>query len=115
MQQMTGAAVMTPLITSAGEDTSAAVMTVTEGQTNYVAGAFQVSGTLTTVVVYFECTINGSDWVELECVDVGDSGSVVTQTTGAGVFRFNAIGLYKVRARLDWTAGSVTIYGTLIA
>ncbi len=113
--QTSGHVVNTPLLTAAAADTSAAELLVQNSGVNYVAGAFQLSGTLTSVVVYFECTVDGTNWVALECVSAGDSGTVATQATAVGVWKFNAIGLYKVRARLDWTSGSVNISGTLIA
>jgi hypothetical protein len=90
-------------------------MTVQDVDGAYAAGAFQLTGTLTSVVVYFEATVDGSNWVALECSSLGTSATVATSATATGVWRFNALGLYKVRARLDWTAGSVNVWGSLVA
>jgi hypothetical protein len=37
----------------------------------------------------------------------------VDVAAGDDVWTFDARGLYAVRARLDWTAGSITVWGTL--
>ncbi len=109
------AAVRTTLHNSAGADANGEELTVQNAGINYAVGAFQLTGTLTSVVVYFECTIDGSTWVALECKSAGASATLATSATATGIWLFNAFGLYKVRARLDWTSGSVTVWGTLLA
>jgi hypothetical protein len=81
----------------------------------FVAGCFQIGGTVTTAVIYFEGTVDGSTWVALECVSVGSSATVATSASAAGIWRFNCTGLSAVRARLDWTAGSINVWGTLVS
>lgn len=104
-----------PLYTAATADTDGEELVVQSENGSFVGGAFQVSGTLTSVIVYFECTVDGTNWVALECVPAGDSATPVTQATAAGVWTWARLGLYKVRARLDHTTGSVTVYGTLVS
>jgi len=70
--------------------------------------AFQVSGTLTTVVLYFEGTLDGTNWVALRAKNVA-TGAIVTSTAAAGVFACDCSCLSQVRCRLDWTAGSVDV------
>lgn len=113
--QSVGAAVRTPLHVAAGADADGEELDVITSKGSYVAGAFQISGTVTTATVYFECTVDGTNWVALECVSAGSSVTVATQATAAGVWLFSALGLLKVRARLDWTAGSVTVWGCLVS
>jgi hypothetical protein len=104
-----------PLHLAAGADANGAELEVQVADGAYVAGAFQISGTVTTAVIYFEATVDGTNWVALECSSLGASITVATSATATGVWRFNALGLRKVRARLDWTAGSVTVWGSLVA
>lgn len=84
----------------------------------YAVGCFQITGTFSNAVVNFEATLDGSTWVALETVSVGNSATIQTSTSGSttGIFRFNALGLYQVRARVTWTTGtSVTVWVSLIA
>lgn len=114
MTRMVGDQVWAPLYVNAGADTNGVELEVQAGHGGFAAGCFQLSGTLTSVIVYFECTLDGTNWVSLNCMPVGGTETLVTQATAAGVWRFNALGLKKVRARLDWTTGSVTAYGSLV-
>lgn len=100
---------------AAGADADGASLVVQRAEGSYALGAFQLSGTLTSVIVYFECTVDGDNWVAMECQSVADSTVFATSATAAGVWVFRAFGLYKVRARLDWTTGSVTVWGSLVA
>ena len=67
----------------------------------------QLTGTLTTVVVYWEGTVDGSTWVGI----LGwnrNTGIKAISTTATGLYVVNVIGLAGFRARLDWTTGTVT-------
>lgn len=81
----------------------------------FALGCFQVTGTFSATVT-FEATLDGSTWVALETTSVGAASTVATSTTSAGIFRFNCLGLFQVRARVTWTSGtSVTVWVSLIA
>jgi len=92
-----------PLYTAAGADTN--------GETVSCAGVntvcVQLSGTLTSVVVYWEGTVDGSNWVGV----LGwnrNTGIKAISTTAVGLYVISTTGLTAFRARLDWTTGSVT-------
>jgi len=77
-----------------------------------VAG-IQVSGTYTTATTYFEGTVDGTNWVAVQCYDVSD-GSVDTLTAANGVWACPVSGLLRLRARVAWTSGtSLTVQGLL--
>ena len=68
----------------------------------------QISGTVTTATIYFEGTVNDTDWVGI----LGwnrNTGVKALTATAAGLFSFDVTGLLRFRARLDWTTGSVTV------
>lgn len=114
--QVMGRAFRKKLHDAAGADANGEELVVFDPRVgSFVAGAFQISGTLTSVVLHFECTLDGTNWVDLECTPSDDNAAPVTTATAAGVWQFNALGLYKVRCRLDWTTGSVTVWGSLVA
>lgn len=90
-------------------------MLIQTGNGGYSLGAFQVTGTFVATVT-FECTIDGSTWVALECISAGNSATVSTTAAAAGVWRFVALGYYAVRARVTWTSGtSVTVWCSVSA
>ena len=67
----------------------------------------QLTGTLTSVTVYFEGTVDGTNWVGV----LGwnrNSGVKALTATAVGIYVINVAGLKSFRARLDWTTGSVT-------
>jgi hypothetical protein len=67
----------------------------------------QLSGTLTSVVVYFEGTVDGSNWVGV----LGwnrNTGVKALSATAVGLYVVDVVGLTSFRSRLDWTSGSVT-------
>ena len=69
----------------------------------------QVSGTVTSATIYWEGTVDGTNWVGI----LGwnrNSGVKALTATAAGVYVINVVGLKTFRARLDWTTGSVTVY-----
>lgn len=99
---------------AAGADANGNAMTCLDANGAYVAGAFQISGTVTTATIHFECTVDGTNWVAMECASSADSTVLAASATAAGVWVFTCVGFYAVRARLDWTAGSVTVWGTLV-
>lgn len=95
--------VLVPLYTAAGADTNGAEVPCAGLATVCV----QLSGTLTSVVVYWEGTVDGSNWVGL----LGwnrNTGVKALSTTAVGLYVVNVVGLSSFRARLDWTTGSVT-------
>ena len=69
----------------------------------------QVGGTVTNATIYWEGTIDGTNWVGI----LGwnrNSGVKALTATAAGLFAINVTGLYAFRARLDWTSGSINVY-----
>lgn len=76
--------------------------------------AFQISGTLTSVILYFEGTMDGTNWVSVRAKNVA-TGALVTQATAAGVFVCDCVGLSQIRCRLDWTTGSVNVYARALS
>jgi len=91
------------LYTAAGADTNGVIVNC-EGLSTVCV---QLTGTLTTVTVYFEGNVDGSNWVGV----LGwnrNTGVKALTTTAAGLYMIDVIGLVQFRARLDLTAGSVT-------
>jgi len=95
--------ILMPLYTAAGADTN--------GETVPCAGlatvCVQLSGTLTSVVVYFEGTVDNTNWVGV----LGwnrNTGVKALSATATGLYVIDVAGLSNFRARLDWTTGSVT-------
>lgn len=118
MAVMPGGQVLPPklLHSAAGADANGAEMAVfSKSNGGYAFAIFQISGTVTTATIYFEGTVDGTNWVAIEAESVGASATKATSATAAGIWRAVVIGLVKVRARLDWTAGSVTVHGSLVA
>ena len=76
--------------------------------------AFQISGTLTSVVLYFEATMDGTNWVAVRAKNVA-TGAIATSSTGAGIFVCDCTGLSQIRCRLDWTTGSVNVYARALS
>jgi hypothetical protein len=92
-----------PLYTAAGADTNGAVVPCAGLGTVCV----QLSGTLTTVVVYWEGTVDGSNWIGV----LGwnrNTGVKALSTTAVGLYVVDVTALTAFRARLAWTTGSVT-------
>jgi len=95
----------TCLYSTAVADTNGVVVNCQELATVCV----QLSGTMTNATVYFEGTVNDTNWI-------GVLGW--NRTTGVKALTATAVGLYVIdvtalsqfRARLDWTEGSVTAY-----
>ena len=102
------------LHTAAGADADGLTLNCFTPEGAYVKGAFQIGGTVTTATVYFEGTVNGTVWVGIEAKSSVDSATTEVSATAAGVWFFECAGLSAVRARLDWTAGSIDVWGTLI-
>jgi hypothetical protein len=73
-----------------------------------LAGTF--SGTL-----QFEMSINGTDFVAVQSVNV-NNGSTTTTSTAVGIFKFDAVGALVVRVRSTaWTSGTATVHLTAMA
>lgn len=69
----------------------------------------QLSGTLTSVTVYFEGNVDKTNWIGV----LGwnrNTGVKALTATAAGLYVFDVAGLSQFRARLDHTTGSVTAY-----
>lgn len=82
--------------------------------TGMAAVGFQVSGTFTATVT-FEGTLDGTNWVGLQAINVAD-GSLNATATAAGLFVASCAGLTLVRARVTWTSGtSVTVVASATA
>lgn len=76
--------------------------------------SFQITGTFV-ATVWFEGSVNGSDWISLEASPLnGTSRSIVA--TGPGVWVASCDGLAAVRSRVVWASGtSVTVYALATA
>ena len=73
--------------------------------------AIQVSGTYTTASLAFEGSIDGTNWVEIQAMDMND-GSVATTATANGLYVAPVSGLMLFRSNLTWTSGtSITATG----
>ena len=67
----------------------------------------QLSGTLTSVIVYWEGNVDETNWVGV----LGwnrNTGVKAISATAVGLYVINVTGLSQLRARLDWSTGSVT-------
>lgn len=91
------------LYSAAGADTNGEVVRCS----GLATVALQLSGTLTSVVVYFEGTVDGANWVSLLGWNRA-TGVKASQATATGIYIINVTGLEGFRARLDWTTGDVT-------
>lgn len=116
MATMSGRALRQKVQDAVSATGNGTALTVLDPQTgSYVAGAFQLSGTFTATIT-FECTVDGTNWVAMECASSADEATVSTTATAAGVWKFTCLGYYQVRARVTWSSGtSVTVWGSLVA
>lgn len=71
----------------------------------------------TTATVTFEGTHDGTTWFSIAGTDVASTtGAMATSATASGAYRFNLLGLKKVRMRISaWTSGAVTVKGNAVA
>lgn len=61
--------------------------------------------------VYFEASLNGSEWYALPCTPIG-GGTAVVNTTAGGLWRADVSGLSLVRCRLGGVVtGAVAVVG----
>lgn len=68
----------------------------------------QLSGTFSATVT-FEATIDGTNWIAILLTNL-NAGTTATTATAAGLFRFDAKGLFQFRARVSaYTSGNVTV------
>lgn len=68
----------------------------------------QISGSFSTGAVYWEGTVDGTNWIGI----LGwnrNTGVKALSGTAAGLWVVDVTGLNKFRARLDWTDGTVTV------
>ena len=71
----------------------------------------QLSGTMTNLVVTFEATADGTNWVAVQVVNA-NTGGLSTTATAAGLYVMPCAGFSQVRARVStWVAGDVTAVG----
>lgn len=66
----------------------------------HTTGAFQIVGAVSGGPIYFEATLDGTNYTALSASPIG-GGAAVTQATAAGIWRFDPDGLRRVRLRLD--------------
>lgn len=70
----------------------------------------QVTGTFVGTVT-FECSLDGTNWLALQGVNL-TSGSAATTATAGSIFRFDIGGVRYVRARVSaYTSGAITVTG----
>jgi len=68
----------------------------------------QIFGTVTTATLYFEGTVDGTNWVGV----LGwnrNTGVKALTAAATGIYVIDVTGLYQFQVRLDWTAGSVSV------
>lgn len=91
------------LYTAAGADTNG----VTVNCDGLATVCVQLFGTMTTATVYFEGTVDSTNWIGV----LGwnrNTGVKALTATAVGLYVIDVTGLVQFRARLDWTAGSVS-------
>ena len=91
------------LYSAAGADTNG----ITIGCEGLSTVCIQLTGTLTSVIVYWEGNVDATTWVGV----LGwnrNTGVKAISATAAGLYVIDVTGLHQLRARLDWTTGSVT-------
>jgi hypothetical protein len=72
----------------------------------------QVTG-ITTATITWEGTVDGTNWVAIQAVDLG-TGTAATTATANGIYRINCTGLVEVRARISaHTTGTIYVTGAL--
>lgn len=77
----------------------------------YPALGIQVQG-ITTATVEFECTIDRSNWNDIQLVNV-ETGAVVTSTSSDGVFAGLVGGLDQMRCPISgYSSGTITVTGS---
>lgn len=77
----------------------------------YPALGIQVEG-ITDATVEFECTVDRSNWNDVQLVNV-ETGAVVTSTTSDGVFAGMVGGLEQVRCPVSgYGSGTITVTGS---
>lgn len=73
--------------------------------------AIQVAGTFTGTIT-FECSVDGTNWAALavKASSQTAAATLVTTTTGVGVFTIPTVGIQNVRARMSaYTDGTASV------
>lgn len=76
----------------------------------FSAVGIQIKGTSFVSTIYFEATIDGTNWVEVLGTNC-NSGAVATSASAEGLWQVPILNWRKFRARLDWTSGTATVTG----
>lgn len=75
----------------------------------------QVSGTFVGTVA-FEASLDGTNYVAIQCFSISDRTSTVTTVTTTGAWRCNVTGLTRFRARVSsYTSGSITVRASYLS
>ncbi len=73
----------------------------------------QVTG-ITTAAIVIEGTINQTNWVAIEGVNLNNSAPATTITAN-GLYRVQVVGLSAARARISsYGAGTITVVGMIV-
>ena len=82
---------------------------VTEGHDNFASQVlYQIFGTWAGTIT-FEGTVDNSTWASIQAEPLA-TGTKATTTTGSGLFRIDASGLFKTRCRFSVdTSGTVSV------
>jgi len=90
-------------------DTVEDVVGVTEGHDSLASQVvYQIFGTWAGTIT-FEGTIDGTTWATVRAEPLS-TGTLATTTTGNGLFRIDASGLFKTRTRFSTdTSGTVSV------
>jgi len=77
----------------------------------YATMCIQLSGTMTSLVVTFEATVDNTNWIAVQAANA-NTGALSTTATAAGLYVMPCAGFSQMRARVStWVSGAVTAVG----
>ena len=76
----------------------------------FSAVGIQIKGASFVSTVYFEATIDGTNWVGVLGTNC-NTGAVATSSSAEGLWQVPVLNWRRFRARLDWTSGTATVTG----
>ena len=66
----------------------------------------QLFGTVTTISVAFEASLDGTNFGTMQMTSVADNTTLATAATAAGLWWSAWAGIHSIRAPLTWTSGT---------
>ena len=76
----------------------------------FSAVGIQIKGASFVSTVYFEATIDGTNWVGVLGTNC-NTGEIATSSAAEGLWQVPLLTYRRFRARLDWTSGTATVTG----